>query len=74
MVGAVQMIVGHTRTDSIERGKPSVPLLRQRGKVIMTDVGLGDPGEIGCALVIEHKRIEAWSPGGSRTEISTIRG
>lgn len=74
LVGAEQMLVGHTRTDSIDHGRPSVPLLRQRGRVIMTDVGLGDPGEPGCALVIERGAIEVWSPGGARSKLTSVRG
>jgi hypothetical protein len=73
MVGASQMIVGHTRTDSVERGRSSHPLVRQRGRVIMTDVGLGDPGEAGCALIIERGKIEAWWPGGARSDLITVR-
>jgi hypothetical protein len=73
LVGATQMVVGHTRTDSIEEGKVGLPLVRQRGKLIMTDVGLGDPGEPGSALVIERGRIESWSPGGARSRVATVR-
>ncbi len=73
MVGCTQMLVGHTRTDSVEGGHPSVPLARQGGRVIMTDVGLGEPGEAGCALVVEKGRIEYWSPGGSRSRLVNLR-
>lgn len=73
IVGADHMIVGHTRTDSVDNGKPSTPLVRQRGRVIMTDVGLGDPGEAGCALVIERGWIEAWSPSGAKSRILEVR-
>lgn len=74
LVGAEQMLVGHTRSDSVEGGVLGQPLLRQGGRVIMTDVGIGDPGEAGSVLVVEKRRIEVWSPGGSRTKLTTVRG
>jgi hypothetical protein len=73
LVGADCMFVGHTRTDSIDHGRSSSPLVRQRGKVIMTDVGLGDPGEAGSALVIERNTVEVWAPGGSRSRLIDVR-
>lgn len=72
-VGATQMVVGHTRTDSVEHGKIGVPLVRQRGRLIMSDVGIGDPGEAGCALVVEKGRVECWSPGGARSRVTVLR-
>ena len=73
LLGASQMLVGHTRTDSVPEGSPSVPLVRHRGRLVMTDVGLGEPGEPGCALVIERGRIEMWTPGGSRSKIAAVK-
>ena len=73
LVEATQMFVGHTRTDSVVDGSLSVPLLRHRGRLVMTDVGLGEPGEPGCALVVERGRIEMWTPGGSRSRIGTVK-
>ena len=73
LVGATQMVVGHTRTDSIPDGQPSVPSIRHRGRLLMTDVGLGEPGEPGCALVVERGRIEMWTPGGSRSRIASVK-
>ena len=73
LVEATQMFVGHTRTDSLPEGLPSVPLLRHRGRLVMTDVGLGEPGEPGCALVIERGRIEMWTPGGSRSKVGAVK-
>ncbi len=72
-IGATQMLVGHTRTDSLGEGQVSVPLIRHRGRLIMTDVGLGEPGEPGCALIVERGRIEVWTPGGSRSRIATVK-
>ena len=73
LIGATQMLVGHTRSDSVPEGTPSVPLVRHRGRLVMTDVGLGEPGEPGCALVVERGRIEMWTPGGSRSRIGSVR-
>lgn len=70
---ASQMIVGHTRTDSVENGRVSFPLIRQRGRLIMSDVGLGDPGEAGCALILEKGKIEAWSPGGAKSRVGQLK-
>ena len=73
LMKASQMIVGHTRTDSLAEGKVSVPLLRHRSRLVMTDVGLGEAGEPGCALVVERGRIEMWTPGGSRSRLGALR-
>ena len=73
LLDARQMIVGHTRTDTVEAGRPSVPLVRHRGRLVMTDVGLGEAGEAGCALVVEKGRIEAWTPGGTRSRVGTVK-
>ncbi|MEM7676276.1 MAG: hypothetical protein AAF449_09760, partial [Myxococcota bacterium] len=73
LVGATQMFVGHTRTDAVPNGRASAPLVRHRGRLVMTDVGLGEPGEPGCAIVIERRRIEMWTPGGSRSRIASVR-
>ncbi len=73
LVEASQMFVGHTRTDSVEGGEASVPLVRQRGRVIMTDVGIGEQGEAGCALIIERGYVEAWSPGGARSRVIALK-
>lgn len=73
LVGAKQMFVGHTRTDTIEHGRPSVPMVRHRGRLVMTDVGLGEPGEPGCALIVERGRVEIWSPGGSKARLTTVK-
>lgn len=72
LLGGKHMFVGHTRTDSVETGRPSIPLLRQRGRVVMTDVGIGDAGEAGAAIVIEKNKMEAWSPGGSRSRLASV--
>lgn len=72
-VGATQMVVGHTRTDSVAEGEPSIPLVRQRGRLIMTDVGLGEPGEAGCALVVQKGVVEAWYPGGGKSRVVALK-
>lgn len=72
-LGARQMLVGHTRTDTVQFGQASVPLARHRGRLIMTDVGLGEAGEGGAALVVERGRIEAWTPGGGRSRVGVVK-
>jgi hypothetical protein len=72
LVGAKMMFVGHTRTDSVDPLSVSMPLLRQRGRVVMTDVGIGDPGEPGSVLVIEKNRIETWTTGGTKSRLADI--
>lgn len=56
-----RMVVGHTRTDSVG-GELGRPLARHQGRVIMADVGIGEPGEPGAALVIEDDELRWWSP------------
>jgi hypothetical protein len=72
LIGAKIMFVGHTRTDSVDTGALSMPLMRQRGKVVMTDVGIGDPGEPGSVLVIEKEKIECWTAGGTKTRLASF--
>ncbi len=72
LVDCRQMVVGHTRTDSAPKGETGVPLARHRGRLLMSDVGLGDPGEPGAALVIERGRVESWYPGGARRRIARV--
>jgi hypothetical protein len=73
MTDTTQMVVGHTRTDTVEHGEPGVPLVRQRGRLIMTDVGIGEPGDAGSALVVERGQIESWSPGGSKSRVVALK-
>ncbi len=68
-VGGRYMFVGHTRSDAVQGGLPSRPSVRHGRRLVMADVGLGDPGEPGGVLVIERKRVEAWSPGGSKSTL-----
>jgi hypothetical protein len=68
-VGARKMVVGHTRTDAVVGGRIGEPLALHGGRLVMCDVGLGEPGEPGSALVIERNRIESWSPGGARRSV-----
>lgn len=73
LAGARQMIVGHTRTDAAPGGRTGRPLVRHRGRLIMSDVGLGDAGEAGCVLIVERGKIETWTPGGTRSVLTTVR-
>ncbi|MEL6187426.1 MAG: metallophosphoesterase [Myxococcota bacterium] len=60
--GVERFIVGHTRTESVSGGRSGWPLLRQSGRVVMSDVGIGEPGEPGAALLVENGQIDWWSP------------
>lgn len=72
-VGCTQMVIGHTRTEAVRPGRGGRPLARHGGRLIMSDVGIGDPGEPGSALVIERGRVETWSPGGSRSRLAQLK-
>jgi len=72
IVGALRMIVGHTRTDAAPGGITGRPLVRHGGRLIMSDVGLGEPGDSGAALVIERGRIDVWCPGGARSTLLEV--
>lgn len=66
-VEARHMVVGHTRADAAQGGLPGRPAVKHGRRLVMADVGLGDPGEPGAVVVIERKRVEAWSPGGAKS-------
>lgn len=67
-----RMIVGHTRTDTVPGGVLGHPLLRQEGRIVMTDVGIGEPGEPGCALIVEEGQIDVWSPIDGRYPLCSL--
>lgn len=69
LTGTKRMVVGHTRTDAVPDGIVGKPLVRHGGRVVMADVGLGEPGDGGSALVIEKRRIEVWYPGGAKSKL-----
>lgn len=73
LVNSKQMIVGHTRTDAAPGGEAGRPLVRHRGRLVMCDVGIGDPGEAGCALIVERGRIDTWTPGAGRTPLIELK-
>lgn len=60
-MGAERMVVGHTRTESMG-GFNGQPELRQGGRVLMSDVGIGEPGEPGAVLVFDESEPKWWSP------------
>jgi hypothetical protein len=66
-LGAKRMIVGHTMTRHIKGGKDGVIKLRQRGRVVCIDVGLGrgNPGP-STALLIEDGAGYEWTPNQTR--------
>lgn len=70
---ARQMVIGHTRTDAVPQGEVGRVLVRHGGRLVMSDVGLGDPGEPGAALVIERGRIEQWTPGGAKVQVARVK-
>lgn len=70
--GVERFIVGHTRTDSVDGGRLGWPLLRQNGRVVMADVGIGEPGEPGAALLIENGQIDVWSPIHGRDFVCAV--
>jgi hypothetical protein len=68
---AARMVVGHTRTETVS-GTHGEPLLRQRGQVVMTDVGIGEPGEPGAVLIVEGGHIDVWSPLEGRYPLAPV--
>lgn len=71
-VEARHMVVGHTRADAAQGGLPGRPSVRHGRRLVMADVGLGDPGEPGAVLLIERRRVEAWTPGGAKSVLFTF--
>jgi len=67
------MVIGHTRTDAVRASLVGRPLSRLGDRLIMADVGLGEPGDSGSALVIEKRKIEIWSPGGSKSRLIDLK-
>lgn len=72
ITGSTRMVVGHTRTDASPGGTVGRPLVRHSGRLVMADVGLGEPGDAGSALVIERGRIDVWTPGGARSHLLDV--
>jgi hypothetical protein len=66
MLGATRMVVGHTQTGSLRGGHPGSIHLRFGGRLVLTDVGLGDAAPR-AALVIEGATGSEWTPDGCRT-------
>lgn len=72
VLGVERVVVGHTRTDSVPGGRSGWPLLRQQGRVLMTDVGIGEPGEPGAMLLVEDGEIDVWSPIHGRQTLCSV--
>lgn len=70
---AAHMVIGHTRTDAVRPSQLGRPLARLGDRLIMADVGLGEPGDSGSALVIERGKIEVWTAGGSKSRLVDIK-
>lgn len=73
LTASTQMVIGHTRTDAVRLDAAGRPIVRFGGRLVMADVGIGDPGEPGAALVVHRGRIEAWSPGGSKSRLVEVK-
>ena len=71
-LSAKVMIVGHTRTDAVDGGELGRPTVRHGGRLVMTDIGIGEPGEPGCVLVIEGNQVDAWAPHHGRYNVLKI--
>lgn len=73
ILGGKHMVIGHTRTDAVRPSAVGKPLARLGDRLIMADVGLGEPGEPGSAIVIERHKMEVWSPGGSKSKLIDVK-
>jgi hypothetical protein len=72
LLGAERMIVGHTRTDAAPNGELGRPLLRHGGGLLMTDVGIGDPGEPGALVLVEKRKIYSVGLFGQRVLLGSL--
>ncbi len=65
-LGVRRMVIGHTMTRAIDKGKDGAILLRHGGKLVCIDVGLGRSPDICAALVVHKGRGQEWTPSGFR--------
>jgi len=72
-LNAEHMVIGHTRTDAVRPSQLGRPLARLGDRLIMADVGLGEPGDSGSALVVERGKMEIWTPGGSKSRLIDVK-
>lgn len=69
--GTEVMVVGHTRTESAG-GSSGHPLTRWQDRLVMADVGMGEPGEPGCVLIVEDGTLDMWSPIDGRSQLMEL--
>ena len=67
LLGAQRMVVGHTQTASLPRGRAGQVLVTAAGRLIAVDVGLSSSARAAsAALIIEGARGFEWTPRGTR--------
>jgi len=68
LVGAQRMVVGHSQTASLPRGREGRILVSAAGRLIAVDVGLSSGlGTPRAALIIEGEHGYEWTPEGTTT-------
>jgi hypothetical protein len=66
LLGVQRMVVGHTQTASLPRGRAGRILVTAAGRLIDVDVGLSSEQRTACAaLIIDGERGYEWTPEGS---------
>jgi hypothetical protein len=66
LMGAERMVVGHTQTASLPRGREGRILVTAAGRMIAVDVGLSSKQRsASAALIIEGERGYEWTPEGT---------
>ena len=66
LLGAERMVVGHSQTASLPRGREGRVLVMAAGRLIDVDVGLGSrQRNLSAALIIEGERGYEWTPMGT---------
>lgn len=67
LMGAQRMIVGHTQTESLNRGEAGKVLVLEGGRLVAVDVGLQSGANTPrTALIIDGRRGLEWTPGKIR--------
>jgi hypothetical protein len=66
LLNAERMVVGHSQTASLPRGREGRVLVMAAGRLIDVDVGLGSQQRnVSAALIIEGERGYEWTPTGT---------
>jgi len=75
LVGAERMVVGHTQTASLPRGRAGHILVTSAGRLVAVDVGLSSSERaLSAALIIDGERGYEWTPEGMTTLWEQSRG